>query len=167
MIRIENDIFLPNGYCNPDCFSAATWQVLQKAVHAAETHQWEMVRTCHLLMALLQSKDHLATKLLQDNGLQAADVLYRLDQQFPPKDSRVTCERIHLHREYLSQQVLDLLRAARFRQMDMGRTKVSTGDLWWCLLERPGYVTAVLSTQNTKIQQLKAQILTWECELVS
>jgi ATP-dependent Clp protease ATP-binding subunit ClpA len=123
-----DDIFLPSGRLRPDILDEATTRVLREALAHTRATNWDSVRTPHLFMGLLAAPDSgvfkWATKLGADlPGLldQFRDLFYQTNAEPVPP--------LLLNREFLSDNVIRLLRDAHGRATDCGRMSVTPMDL--------------------------------------
>ena len=136
-----DDIFLPSGRLSPDVLDEATAQVLRESLAHTRATNWDSVRTPHLFMGLLSAPD---TGVFNWAGRLGADLPGLLDQfrdlfqqenaePFPP---------LLLNREFLSDNVIRLLRDAHGRAAESGRDRVSPMDLLITLFTTPNSIVA-------------------------
>lgn len=136
-----DDIFLPSGRLRPDILDEATTRVLREALGHTRATNWDSVRTPHLFMGLLAAPDSgvfkWATKLGADlPGLldQFRDLFHQANAEPVPP--------LLLNREFLSDNVIRLLRDAHGRAGDCGRTSLTPMDLLITLFTTPNSIVA-------------------------
>ena len=136
-----DDIFLPSGRLRPDILDEATTRVLREALGHTRATNWDSVRTPHLFMGLLAAPDSgvfkWATKLGADlPGLldQFRDLFHQANAEPVPP--------LLLNREFLSDNVIRLLRDAHGRATDCGRTSLTPMDLLITLFTTPNSIVA-------------------------
>ena len=135
------DIFLPNGALREDWFAPDTLLALRESLAFTLSTQWDCVRSPHVFMGLLSTPDHaLQTwgELIQTNlGLLAKQFEQLFHQSSGPVSSRV-----NLHREFLSDNVLRVLRDGVFRAQAHRRKTATPMDLLITLLTTPNSIVA-------------------------
>jgi len=140
MSEFLDDIFLANGRVRPDVVDEATALALRDSLsHARETN-WDSVRTPHLFMGLLGNPDAgvyaWAGRLGADPGKlmdQFRDLFFQDALPVPP---------LLLNREFLSDNVLRMLRDAYARSRDYGRGVITPMDLLIMLFTTPNSIVA-------------------------
>jgi ATP-dependent Clp protease ATP-binding subunit ClpA len=123
-----DDIFQPDGHLSCDLFAEPTLIALHEAVrHAGET-RWDSVRSPHLFMGLLAVPDPAVRNWGERLG---ADIPRLLDQfrELFHQDDGDGGDCLRLHREFLSDNVIRVLRESAQRAVDHGRDCVSPMDL--------------------------------------
>ena len=136
-----DDIFLPSGRLRPDILDEATTRVLRESLAHTRATNWDSVRTPHLFMGLLAAPDSgvfkWATKLGADlPGLldQFRDLFFQANAEPVPP--------LLLNREFLSDNVIRLLRDAHGRASDCGRISLTPMDLLITLFTTPNSIVA-------------------------
>lgn len=136
----EDDIFLPSGRLRPDVVDGPTAYALRQSLAHARGTNWDSVRTPHLFMGLLSAPDPgigmWAIRLGADLGSlldQFRDLFYQEAEPVPP---------LLLNREFLSDNVLRLLRDAWQRALDSGRPAMSQMDLLVVIFSTPNSIVA-------------------------
>jgi len=138
--RTPKDIFASNGKLRPDVLDANTTKALREAIKYARNTRWDSVRSPHLFMGLLAAPDpgiHMWGDRL------GAD-LPRLLEQFAElfhQDEGEEEATISLNREFLSDNVIRLLREAYCRAADNCR-RVTPIDLLISLFTTPNSIVA-------------------------
>jgi ATP-dependent Clp protease ATP-binding subunit ClpA len=140
MSHRDDDIFLPNGRLRPDVVDDATERALRDSLGHARSTNWDSVRTPHLFMGLLGVPDlgvcQWATRLGADTVRlldQFRELFYQELDPVPP---------LLLNREFLSDNVIRLLREAYSRSKDYGRGQINTIDLLIILFSTPNSIVA-------------------------
>lgn len=138
--HLPEDVFLPGGPLQINLFSTTSRKVLKSALEMANSTSWDNLRSPHIFMGLLAVPDgHVREwgKRLQADipGLLAQ--FQELFQQ-PGKDRHF----LTLHREFLSDSVLRLLRDAWRRSKAAGRRRIRPMDLLICLFTSTNSVVA-------------------------
>lgn len=139
--RNVDDIFLPSGRLRPDLLDDATTRVLREALAYTRSTNWDSVRTPHLFMGLLAAPDsgvfNWATKL-------GADLPGLLDQfrELFHQQNADPVPPLLLNREFLSDNVIRLLRDAHIRATDAGRDHLTPMDLLITLFTTPNSIVA-------------------------
>jgi ATP-dependent Clp protease ATP-binding subunit ClpA len=138
--RSEDDIFLPGGRLRPDVVDEATARALRESLAHARATNWDSVRTPHLFMGLLAAPDpgvfNWANRLGADLGKlldQFRDLFYQDAEPVPP---------LLLNREFLSDNVIRVLRDSYARAKDYERTHFTQMDLLITLFTAPNSIVA-------------------------
>jgi len=138
--RFEDDIFLLSGRLRPDVADAATATSLRESLAHARATNWDSVRTPHLFMGLLAAPDpgvfNWANRLGADLGKlldQFRDLFYQDAAPVPP---------MLLNREFLSDNVIRVLRDSWARAKDFGRAQFTQMDLLITLFTAPNSIVA-------------------------
>lgn len=136
-----DDIFLPSGRLSPEILDEATIRVLREALAQTRSTNWDSVRTPHLFMGLLAAPDTGVFKWATRLG---ADIPGLLDQfrELFHQDNAEPVPPLLLNREFLSDNVIRLLRDAHSRACECGREHVSPMDLLITLFTTPNSIVA-------------------------
>jgi ATP-dependent Clp protease ATP-binding subunit ClpA len=136
----DEDIFLPNGQLRPDAVDEFTAHALDEALAFTRATNWDSVRTPHLFMGMLAVPDvgvETWSARLGANREKLLDQFRDLFQQdaepVPP---------LKLNREFLSDNVLRLLRDAYERAQDGGRGTITQLDLLITTFSTPNSIVA-------------------------
>lgn len=139
--RCEDDIFLESGRLRPDVVDDPMCRALRESLAMARTTHWDSVRTPHLFMGMLAAPDpgvfNWAARLGAD--------LMRLLEEFRELFHQQSTEAIPpllLNREFLSDNVIRVLRDAYARARDHGRNQFSQMDLLIVLFTAPNSIVA-------------------------
>lgn len=136
-----DDIFLPSGRLSPDVLDETATRVLREALAHTRATNWDSVRTPHLFMGLLAAPD---AGVFKWAGRLEADLPALLDQfrdLFHQGDADPVPPLL-LNREFLSDNVIRLLRDAHGRAAGCGRTAITPMDLLITLFTTPNSIVA-------------------------
>jgi ATP-dependent Clp protease ATP-binding subunit ClpA len=153
--KAKNDVFLPAGRLRMELFCEPALAALSESLRLARETHWDNLRSPHVFMGLLVAPD----AGVRDWGERLRADLPRLLEQFQELfyQDKGDCEPLLLlHREFLSDNVIRLLRDAAHRAHDNCRRLVTSMDLLICLLtstqsivaecfERIGFTAAKLT----------------------
>ena len=136
----KDDIFSPGGKLRNEVLQEATVEALREAIRYARTTNWDSVRSPHLFMGLLA---------VPDVGIHCwgdrlgADLPKLLDQftELFLQDETDEEPYLSLNREFLSDNVIRLLREAFHRARDQ-RRRVTPIDLLISLFTTPNSIVA-------------------------
>ncbi len=136
-----DDIFLPDGHLRRDLFADAALTALHESVRFAGETRWDSVRSPHLFMGLLATPDPAIRNWGDRLGADLPRLLDQFRELFHQDDGEGGyC--LRLHREFLSDNVLRVLREARQRSADHQRECVSAMDLLISLFTTPQSIVA-------------------------
>ncbi|MFM7152235.1 MAG: hypothetical protein ACKO23_20595, partial [Gemmataceae bacterium] len=136
-----DDIFTNRGQLRTDLLTEDAADALKQSIHLAQATRWDSVRSPHVFMGLLAKPD-LSLRIWGDR-LQAD--LDRLLGQFQELFHQPEGEKdpfLVLHREFLSDNVIRLLREARQRACENIRKQITPMDLLICLLTASNSIVA-------------------------
>ena len=134
------DIFAPGGKLRPDLCDEATIIALREAIKYARTTRWDSVRSPHLFMGLLAAPDPGIHCWGDRLGADLPRLLEQFAELFHQEEGE--CEPcISLNREFLSDNVIRLLREAYHRAAD-NRRRVTPIDLLISLFTTPNSIVA-------------------------
>lgn len=163
-----DDIFQGCGRLRFDILTPSSVDALKEATRLAQETRWDRVRSPHLFMGLLARPDR--GVCLWGQRLQA-DLPCLLDQfqELFHQDEGESDAYLLLHREFLSDNVIRLLREARCRAGEHGRQRVTPMDVLITLLtasnsivaecfERIGVTAAKLTEQAVIAEHASASL---------
>jgi ATP-dependent Clp protease ATP-binding subunit ClpA len=136
-----DDIFLPGGRLRCDLFTEAALAALKESLRLARETRWDSVRSPHVFMGLLSAPDasvHNWGERLQADLTKLLGQFQELFHQDEGEDEAV----LALNREFLSDNVIRLLREAFNRAVDHRRTKITPMDLLISLLTASNSIVA-------------------------
>jgi ATP-dependent Clp protease ATP-binding subunit ClpA len=137
----EGDIFQPGGRVRVERLTGAAHEALQEALRLARETRWDSVRSPHVFMGLLAvPDDHVRNwgRRLQADLPKLLGQFQELFHQDEGEDEAL----LVLNREFLSDNVIRLLRDAATRAHDHRRQQVSPMDLLISLLTAPQSIVA-------------------------
>lgn len=135
------DIFHPGGRLRLELLDPATVAVLRETLGYARATGWDCVRTPHLFMGLLAAPDaHVANwgkRLTSD----LSQLLLQFETLFRQEDGDPDAA-LFLNREFLSDNVIAVLRSAYRRTLQQGRLRIKPIDLLIVLFTTPDNIVA-------------------------
>ena len=137
----KNDIFLPSGLIHSEHLSDSATTVLHEALRLAKETRWESVRSPHIFMGLLAHPD----SCVREWGDRLKADLIILLGQFQELFHQEEGDRealLLLNREFLSDNVIRLLRDAFQRAIDNRRRVITPMDLLITLLTSSNSIVA-------------------------
>lgn len=152
-----DEIFQPGGRLRGDRITPMAMEALKESIRLARETRWDSVRSPHVFMGLLSHPD--APVQLWGERLQTdLTCLLRQFQDLFHQDEGEDEPVLALNREFLSDNVIRLLRDAMQRARENGRDKITPMDLLICMLtasrsivaecfERLGVTAAKLTEQ--------------------
>jgi ATP-dependent Clp protease ATP-binding subunit ClpA len=136
----DEDIFLPNGQLRPDAVDAPMAQALDEALCFTRATNWDSVRTPHLFMGVLSAPDLGVEVWAQRLGANREKLLDQFRDLFQQEADPVPP--LKLNREFLSDNVLRLLRDSYERAQDGGRGTITQLDLLITTFSTPNSIVA-------------------------
>ncbi len=136
-----DDVFKPSGGLRTDLLSDTAAKAVDESVRMARETRWDSVRSPHVFMGLLAACD----PGVRDWGKRLGADLPRLLGQFQElfhQEEGETEGVLVLNREFLSDNVIRLLRDAYTRAAENQRDKVTSMDLLISLLTAPNSIVA-------------------------
>jgi ATP-dependent Clp protease ATP-binding subunit ClpA len=128
-----DDIFLPGGRLRVECFTEEALQALRESIRLARETRWDSVRSPHVFMGLLAAPDAGVNNWGERLQADLANLLVQFQELFH-QDQGEEEAILALNREFLSDNVIRLLRDAHHRAVDHNRCKATPMDLLICLL---------------------------------
>jgi ATP-dependent Clp protease ATP-binding subunit ClpA len=139
--EFNEDIFQPSGRIRTNLVTDSAAAALTEAVRLARETRWDSVRSPHVFMGLLACPD----AGMQTWGDRLRADLPKLLGQFQElfhQDEGEEEAILALNREFLSDNVIRLLREAYTRAQDHSRTQITTMDLLISLLTATNSIVA-------------------------
>jgi ATP-dependent Clp protease ATP-binding subunit ClpA len=137
----KDDIFTPGGQLQPEYLTDGAATVLHEALRLAKETHWESVRSPHIFMGLLAHPDAgiraWGECLKADLGKLLGQFQELFHQEEGDRDAIVV-----LNREFLSDNVIRLLRDAYQRALEHRRRAVTPMDLLITLLTSANSIVA-------------------------
>lgn len=131
-----SDVFRPDGRLRIDLLDEASANVLRESVRLARETHWDRLRSPHVFMGLLAFPDAGVRYWGKRLGADLPELLEQFQELFH-QGEKVGNANVMLHREFLSDNVIGLLREARFRAFECGRAQITSLDLLISLLTAP------------------------------
>jgi ATP-dependent Clp protease ATP-binding subunit ClpA len=138
--ELANDIFAPGGKIRPDVLDDSATRALRESIKYARSTRWDSVRSPHLFMGLLAAPD----PGIHCWGDRLGADLPRLLEQFAELFHQEEAEELPpltLNREFLSDNVIRLLREAHQRASD-NRRRVTPIDVLISIFTTPNSIVA-------------------------
>ena len=137
----KEDIFLPGGQLRMECISEPALMVLREALKLARDTRWDSVRSPHVFMGLLAVPDPGVRTWGDRLGADLNRLLGQFQELFHQEEGE--CEALLvLNREFLSDNVIHLLRDAHARASDHRRGAITQMDLLISLLTASNSIVA-------------------------
>lgn len=128
-----DDIFLPGGRLRLDLITPAAVDALREGLRLARETRWDSMRSPHVFMGILADPD--PTIRLWGERLQTdLNCLLRQFQELFHQEEGEEDGVLALNREFLSDNVIRLLREALNRANENQRNKITPMDLLICML---------------------------------
>ena len=139
--RPQDDVFLPGGRIRPGSLAPAAADALHSAIRLARETRWDCVRSPHIFMGLLANPDPVVCVWGERLGADLSKLLGQFQELFH-QDNGESEPVLSLHREFLSDNVIRLLREAYQRARENRRPRITPMDLLIILLTTPNSVVA-------------------------
>lgn len=137
--RPLDDIFLPGGRLRMDLLSEQAAQALKESIRLARETRWDSVRSPHIFMGLLVQPDSSVRNWVERLRTDLETLLEQFQELFHQPEGEVDPLLI-LNREFLSDNVIRLLRDALERAADRHRPYITPMDLLISLLTTPNNI---------------------------
>jgi ATP-dependent Clp protease ATP-binding subunit ClpA len=136
-----DDIFHPGGGLRLELLTQAAGHALQESVRFARQTRWDSVRSPHVFMGLLADPDAGVANWGERLGADPARLLGQFQEYFHQEHGEAE-PTLLLNREFLSDNVIRLLRQAHYRAGDHGRQTITPMDLLISLLTAANSIVA-------------------------
>jgi ATP-dependent Clp protease ATP-binding subunit ClpA len=136
-----DDIFLPGGRLRPDLLAENTTAALDAAQRCAHETRWDSLRSPHIFMGLLAKPDVAVRNWANRLGADPPRLLIQFRELFQQENCDgvgQTC----LHREFLSDNVIRVLRESHCRAQKNCRSVITPMDLLISLFTTPQSIVA-------------------------
>ena len=136
-----DDIFLPGGRLRYELLTDSAMEALKESIRLARETRWDSVRSPHVFMGLLAVPD--ASVVNWGERLQAdlSKLLDQFQELFHQEEGEEEAI-LALNREFLSDNVIRLLREAYGRARDHHRQRITPMDLLISLLTAANSIVA-------------------------
>jgi ATP-dependent Clp protease ATP-binding subunit ClpA len=136
-----DDVFWPGGRVRTELLSCAAAAALNEAVRLARETHWDSLRSPHVFMGLLAVPDACVCNWGERLRADLPKLLDQFQELFHQEEGEP--EPLLLpHREFLSDNVIRLLREAYARTQEHGRTRITPMDLLISLLTASNSIVA-------------------------
>jgi ATP-dependent Clp protease ATP-binding subunit ClpA len=136
-----DDIFQPSGRLRLDCLTEDAGKALRESLRLARETRWDSVRSPHVFMGLLAVPDASVRNWGERLQADLTKLLGQFQELFHQEDGEEE-PMLALNREFLSDNVIRLLREALGRAHDHCRCKVTPMDLLISLLTAANSIVA-------------------------
>jgi ATP-dependent Clp protease ATP-binding subunit ClpA len=136
-----DDIFLPGGRLRLDYFTDEALRALRESLRLARETRWDSVRSPHVFMGLLAVPDSSVRNWGDRLQADLAKLLSQFQELFHQEQGEEEAVLV-LNREFLSDNVIHLLRDAYNRAVDHQRSKITPMDLLISLLTASNSIVA-------------------------
>jgi len=137
----KDDIFAANGLLRQECLTGPAAEVLRESLRLAHDTNWDSVRSPHIFMGLLAVPDEGVHFWGERLGADLNKLLTQFQELFHQEDTEGE-QLLVLNREFLSDNVLRLLREAYTRALENRRRSVTPMDLLITLLTASNSIVA-------------------------
>ena len=135
------DIFLPGGRLRLALLTEPAVKVLRESLRLARDTRWESVRSPHVFMGLLATPDIGVRTWGERLGADLPKLLDQFQELFHQEDGESDALLV-LNREFLSDNVIRLLRESFTRAVDHNRGRITPMDLLISLLTAANSIVA-------------------------
>jgi ATP-dependent Clp protease ATP-binding subunit ClpA len=135
------DVFLPSGGVRDDLLTREAHQALRETVRLTRETRWDTVRSPHVFMGLLAAPDPGVKGWADRLRADLPRLLAQFQELFHQDDGDAECP-LALNREFLSDNVIRLLRDAVRRAHEHRRETVTSLDLLVCVLSAANSIVA-------------------------
>jgi ATP-dependent Clp protease ATP-binding subunit ClpA len=135
------DIFKPDGQLRLELLTEPALAAIRESLRQARETQWDSVRSPHVFMGLLAVPDPGVRNWGERLGADLSNILGQFQELFRQEKGESEAVLV-LHREFLSDKVIRLLREAHARSTDHGRSSMTPMDLLISLLTTPNSIVA-------------------------
>ena len=137
----QGEIFQPNGQICTERLSQPAARVLQEALRLARETRWDSLRSPHIFMGLLANQDPTVRAWGERLGADLDKLLGQFQELFHQEEGEREALLL-LNREFLSDNVIRVLRDAWHRARDHRRSALTPMDLLITLLTASNSIVA-------------------------
>jgi ATP-dependent Clp protease ATP-binding subunit ClpA len=135
------DVFQPTGWLRLELLTDNAAHTLRESLRLARETRWDSVRSPHVFMGLLAVPDAGVRNWGERLAADLATLLGQFQELFHQEDGEVGALLL-LHREFLSDNAIRLIREARNRAAEYKRIRITPMDLLISLLSAPNSIVA-------------------------
>src|SRR5260370_33188930 len=136
-----DDVFKPSGSLRTDLLSDTAARAVDESVRLARETRWDSARSPPVFMGLLSASDPRVCNWCERLGADLPKLLGQFQELFHQEEVESE-ELVILNREFLSDNVIRLLREAYNRAAANHRSKITSMDLLITLLTAPNSIVA-------------------------
>jgi ATP-dependent Clp protease ATP-binding subunit ClpA len=136
-----DDVFHPSGKVRLDVVEEAAGGALQESVRLAHDTKWDSIRSPHIFMGLLAAPDISVHDWGKRLGADLPKLLEQFRELFRQEEGDANAVLL-LSREFLSDNVIRLLRDALNRAVEHQRKRITAMDLLISILTAPNSIVA-------------------------
>jgi len=136
-----DDVFMPSGRLRNEVVEDSAGGVLQQSVQMAHDTRWDSIRSPHVFMGLLAVPDESVNNWGQRLGADLPKLLEQFRELFHQDEGESDAVLV-LNREFLSDNVIRLLRDAFNRATENQRKRITPMDLLISILTAPNSIVA-------------------------
>ncbi len=135
------DILHPGGKVREELLTEEARTALRETLRLTRATRWESIRSPHIFMGLLAAPDGGVLAWGEQLRADLPRLLAQFQELFLQEEGDPNC-RVYLHREFLSDNVIRLLRDSLQRAREQHRDVVAPLDLLVCLLTSANSIVA-------------------------
>jgi ATP-dependent Clp protease ATP-binding subunit ClpA len=135
------DVFLPGGRLRLEMLHDGAVKALRESLRLAKETRWDSVRSPHVFMGLLAVPDAGVRNWGERLRADLPNLLEQFQELFNQEEGEPEAV-LMLNREFLSDNVIRLLRQAAKRAAGQGRVRITPMDLLITLLTAPNSIVA-------------------------
>jgi ATP-dependent Clp protease ATP-binding subunit ClpA len=135
------DIFQGDGRLRLELLTDSALEALRQALQQTRETRWDSVRSPHVFMGLLAAPDAGVSNWAERIGEDLADILAKFQELFRQSETEAELV-LAINREFLSDNVIRLLRDAYQRAVYNQRSRIAPMDLLISLLTAPNSIVA-------------------------
>ena len=139
--EVPSDVFTPGGGIRLDLLTDPAKRALTEAIRLAQETRWESVRSPHIFMGLLAVRDSSMAKWGESLDADMPRLLGQFQELFHQEEADGETTLV-LNREFLSDNVIGLLRDALARATYHRRKYITSMDLLITMLTRSNSIVA-------------------------
>jgi ATP-dependent Clp protease ATP-binding subunit ClpA len=136
-----SDIFAPGGNLRLELLEESAASAVRESIRLARETRWDSLRSPHIFMGLLAAAEPHVGTWAERLGTSLPNLLTQFQELFHQKQGDPEAV-LALNREFLSDNVILLLREAYSRAGERQRTRISAMDLLIALLTVPNSIVA-------------------------
>ncbi|MBX7103280.1 MAG: hypothetical protein K1X57_04325 [Gemmataceae bacterium] len=163
-----DDVFLVGGHLRDELFREEAVYALVRSIDYARRTRWDSIRSPHVFMGLLDCGDSGIHDWAERLGADLPRLLEQFEELFL-HESGSTDSVLRLHREFISDNVIRLLRDSVQRAAENGRDSVTSLDLLITMFTTPRSIVSecferigVTAARLTELAMLAEQTVTRE-----